>query len=134
MTPKTIAQFGRVVAALGGMIFLGGAGAWWLQSDFDQSMLPAFAALTGLALGAGGYLTFRRADEESRRVKGMSPEQLRHATENRELGFWICTRCMILMPVNYTGDCLACLSSVGTVEVKSEEDRKIALACLEQAG
>ena len=32
---------------------------------------------------------------------------------------------MILMPVNYTGDCLACLSSVGTVEVKTEEDRKI---------
>jgi hypothetical protein len=38
------------------------------------------------------------------------------------------------MPVNYTGDCLACLSSVGTVEVKTEEDRKIALACLEQTG
>ena len=84
-----------------------------------------------MAIAGSGYMGFRWARQRARRVEGMSPEALRAATAAHELGFWICTRCRILMPHNFTADCLGCLSSVATVEVASEDDRKIAIASID---
>lgn len=129
--PSQMGRFGGFVSmTLGAGLFVMATYMWWDRSFYDESGWWPFGTFGGLAMMASGYMGVRWAAKEKRKVKGMSPEALRAATENRELGFWICTRCMILMPVNYTGDCLECLSSVGTVHIASEEDRKIALASI----
>jgi hypothetical protein len=132
--PTQMGRGGGIVAMLlGAGLFVMSAYMWWDRSFYEESTGWPFGVFGGLAMMGSGYMGFRWAAQQKRKVKGMSPAALRAATENGELGFWICTRCMILMPVNYTGDCLECLSSVSTVEVATEEDRKIALASITEA-
>lgn len=99
-------------------------------SDDATVWLWPFGILGGLAILAAGVVGFRRGVEKARKAVGMPPGELRRLVESRELGFWVCTRCRVVMPRNLTGDCLECGSGVDCLQVASEDERRIALAAI----
>ena len=126
--PSQMGRGGGVVAMLLGMGLVG-VSSWQLLSA--RGGLWSFGMFGGLAMIGSGYMGFNWGTRAARKRRiGMSVTDLRAAVQAHELGFWICTRCMILMPRNYTADCLECTSSVGTVEVTNEAERRTALVAI----
>lgn len=124
---KTTGLFGTGVATV--LVGVGLLVASWLQMRISWWGLLSIAAGAGLmmlalTLARGGFSARRRAPRTT-------TTELRGQVEAASTPFWVCTRCRTLSAASLDGRCPACESLAECIEVRSEDDRGIALAALE---
>ena len=131
LDPDQMGRGGGVVAMLVGAILLAASGYFTAVASSGSSIwLWPFGMLGGLLIFSVGVVGYRRGAQRVHAPSGMSLEALRSDVETRDLGFWVCTRCRVVMPRNLTGECLECGSGVDCLEVATDDDRRMALSAI----
>jgi hypothetical protein len=131
LDPDQMGRGGGIVGMAVGLILLSAATYFTISTTSERGVwLWPFGILGGLLVFAAGLVGYRRGVEKARVPEGMPLAALRTMVEAQALGFWVCTRCRVIMPRTLTGECLECGSGVDCLEVATETDRKVALAAI----